>query len=180
MNTNKDRVYIPLIVVLSVVVPIAVAAIMVFPEVFKVDLGSEVRQLPFFHAILNGTTALLLLLGLALIKAKRIALHRTAMVTAFVLSAVFLVSYVISKVSNEPVPYGGEGILRGVYFFILVSHILLSVPVLPLAMLSIYRGWSKDYAKHRKVAKWTFPIWFYVAVTGVLVYLFMQPYYPQV
>lgn len=179
MNTNKDRIYIPLIVTLSVAVPVVVAALILFPEAFKVDMGSEVRQLPFFHAVLNGTTAGLLLTGLMLIKAKRIALHRTAMVTAFVLSAVFLVSYVISKISNDPVPYGGEGIIRGIYFFILISHILLSVPVLPLAMLSIYRGWTKDFVKHKKIAKWTFPIWFYVAVTGVLVYIFMQPYYPQ-
>ena len=77
----------------------------------------------------------------------------------------------------EPTPYGGEGILRYIYFFILISHIALSIPVLPLAMFAIYRGLTMEYAKHRKIVRWTFPIWLYVALTGVLVYLFMQPYY---
>ena len=99
------------------------------------------------------------------------------MITAFFLSAVFLVSYVISKISNEPVPYGGEGVLRTVYFFILISHILLSAIIVPLVLFSMYRGLTGEVEKHRRVAKYTFPIWLYVAFTGVLVYIFMAPYY---
>ena len=99
------------------------------------------------------------------------------MLAAFVLSAVFLVSYVISKLSNPPVPFGGEGMMRYAYFFVLITHILLSIPVLPLALLAIYRGMTGEFDKHMKIVKWTFPIWMYVTVTGVLVYLFMIPYY---
>jgi putative membrane protein len=100
------------------------------------------------------------------------------MVAAFVLSALFLVSYVVSKVSNPPTPFGGEGATRIIYFFILITHIALSVPVLPLAMLSIYRGSTMEINKHKKLVKYTYPIWLYVAITGVLVYVFMSPYYP--
>ena len=100
------------------------------------------------------------------------------MLSAFVLSSIFLVSYVISKLSNPPVPFGGEGMMRNAYFFVLISHIILSIPVLPLALLAIYRGMTGEFDKHMKIVKWTFPIWMYVAVTGVLVYIFMIPYYP--
>jgi putative membrane protein len=88
-----------------------------------------------------------------------------------------LVSYVISKLNADPIPYGGDGVVRGLYFFILISHILLSVPVLPLAMFAIYRGWTGEITKHKKIVRYTFPIWLYVAITGVLVYIFMAPYY---
>jgi putative membrane protein len=176
-NPKADRVAIPIIVVLSVLVPVAVALLILFPDTFRLEMGIDRGTLPAFHAILNGTTALLLLSGLYFIMKKNIAAHRFVMMAAFGLSAVFLVSYVISKLNAEPIPYGGEGFIRGLYFFILISHILLSIPVLPLAMLAIYRGLTQEYAKHRKLVRYTFPIWLYVAVTGVLVYLFMQPYY---
>lgn len=174
---SKDKLYIRLIVILSVTVPLAVAALILFPETFKIEMGIERSTLPAFHAILNGTTALLLMLGLWFIRSKNLVAHRAVMLSAFGLSAVFLVSYVISKLNADSIPYGGEGWMRPLYFFILISHILLSVPVLPLAMLAIFRGLSKDYQKHKKIVRWTFPIWLYVAITGVLVYLFMQPYY---
>jgi len=174
---NPDRWALPLILTLSIAVPLVVAVLILFPDVFKADLGIHPGTLPAFHAILNGTTAVLLLAGLYLISQRKIAAHRSVMMAAFGLSAVFLVSYVISKINADPTPYGGEGWLRPLYFFILISHILLSVPVLPLAMLAIFRGYTGEYGKHRRIVKYTFPIWLYVAVTGVLVYLFMQPYY---
>ncbi|MCH8554737.1 MAG: DUF420 domain-containing protein [Schleiferiaceae bacterium] len=175
---GADRIMVPTIIALSVVVPIAVAALMVFPETFKVSFGNaDLRSLPFLHAVLNGATALLLIAGGFWIKSKKIALHRFSMMTAFILSAIFLVSYVISKLSNDPTPYGGEGWIRGLYFFILISHILLSVPVLPLAMFAIYRAYMGQITAHKKIVKWAYPIWVYVAITGVLVYVFMVPYY---
>ena len=174
---NKDKVAIPVIILLSVLVPVAVALLILFPDFFSVDFGIARGTLPAFHGILNGLTAILLILGLVFIMRKNIAAHRLVMMSAFGLSAVFLVSYVISKLNAEPIPYGGEGASRYIYFFILISHILLSIPVLPLAMLAIYRGWTQEYAKHRNIVRYTFPVWLYVAVTGVLVYLFMQPYY---
>lgn len=176
-GNNNDKVMIPIIITLSIVVPVLVALLILFPKVFTVDLGIDRGTLPAFHAFLNGTTAVLLLLGLYLIMQKKVAAHRLVMLSAFGLSAVFLVSYVISKVNAEPIPFGGEGFLRGLYFFILISHIILSVPVLPLAMFAIYRGWTQEYTKHKKIVHYTFPIWLYVAVTGVMVYIFMLPYY---
>jgi putative membrane protein len=176
-KSNTDKIVVPVIIALSVIVPLAVAALIMFNDVFRYDLGIDRGTLPAFHAILNGTTAILLLLGLYFIMQKNITAHRTVMVSAFALSAVFLVSYVVSKINANPIPYGGEGFIRGLYFFILISHIALSVPVLPLAMFAIYRGTTQEYAKHKKIVRYTFPIWLYVAVTGVLVYFFMQPYY---
>jgi len=177
-KSNRDRWVIPTIVTLSIVVPLAVAALFFLPEEWKIQWGSNnVRSLPFFHAVLNGSTAILLLVGYGMIKTKQVNWHRLANLMAFVLSAVFLVSYVISKMSNPNTEYGGEGAMRYVYFFILITHILLSIPVLPLAMLSIYRAMNRQVLAHKKIVKWAFPIWLYVAITGVLVYIFMAPYY---
>ena len=175
---KKDSLFIPIIIGLSIIIPIVVALLMLFPAVFHIESENyDFSSLPFFHAILNGSTAVLLVTGFILIKNKKTSLHKLAMLSAFVLSAVFLVSYVISKLTNDPVPYGGEGTIRYLYFFILISHILLSIPVLPLALFSIYRGITGEVDKHKSLVKWTFPIWIYVAITGVLVFLFMEPYY---
>ena len=175
---KQDSVFVPLIIALSVIIPIVVALLMLFPDVFHIESESiDFSSLPFFHAILNGSTAVLLLTGFVLIKNKKANLHKAAMLSAFVLSSVFLVSYVTSKLTNAPVPFEGEGVIRYVYFFILISHILLSIPVLPLALFSIYRGMTGEIAKHKSIVKYTFPIWMYVAITGVLVYILMSPYY---
>ena len=176
-SKSNDRTIVPIIVALSVVVPLAVAALILFPDVLKLDLGISRGTLPAFHAIINGTTAVLLVLGLFFIRSKNVIAHRASMLFAFGLSAVFLVSYVISKLNADPIPYGGEGALRYTYFFVLISHIILSIAVLPLAMFAIYRGWTNNIEKHKKVVRYAFPIWLYVAITGVLVYIFMAPYY---
>ena len=189
---KQDSLFVPLIIALSVIIPIAVALLMLFPDVFHIESETiDFSSLPFFHAILNGSTAVLLLTGFALIKNKRTKSHKAAMLSAFVLSSVFLVSYVISKLTNAPVKFGdlnNDGILsnvellkvgymRYIYLFVLISHILLSVLVLPLAMFSIYRGITGEFEKHKNIVKWTFPIWMYVVITGVLVYVFMAPSY---
>jgi putative membrane protein len=175
-RTKTDKIVIPVIVTLSLVVPLVVLLLMNLNVRYNL-LGLEVGTFPFFHAVINACTALLLLAGYFLIKIGDMKWHRNVMITAFALSCVFLVSYVISKISNDPVPYGGEGILRPIYFFILISHIVLSGIIVPLVLFTMYRGLNKQYIKHKKVALWTFPIWFYVSVTGVLVYIFMLPYY---
>ena len=175
---KRDSVFVPIIISVSVIVPIVVALLMLFPNIFHIASENyDFSSLPFFHAVLNGSTAILIFTGFVLIKNKKTQLHKTAMLSAFVLSSIFLVSYVISKITNEPIPFGGEGMIRYVYFFILISHILLSIPVLPLALFSIYRGITGEIEKHKSIVKWTFPIWMYVSVTGVLVYLLMHPYY---
>tara|TARA_B100000925_G_C21940273_1_gene444286 strand:- start:70 stop:603 length:534 start_codon:yes stop_codon:yes gene_type:complete len=174
---QKDKFYIPLIVALSIIIPLVVAGLMFLPEDLRISYGNaDFRSLPFFHAVLNGSTAVLLLVGFVWIKNKKIALHRIAMLSAFILSAIFLVSYVVSKIVNpKHTGYGGDW--EFIYYFILSSHIVLSIPVLPLAMLAIYRGVTGEFQKHVKIVKWTFPIWIYVAITGVLVYIFMIDYY---
>lgn len=178
--TNKaskvDKFAVPTIITLSILVPIIVLILMYLPERSNL-LGLDVGTFPFFHAIINALTALLLIIGYRMILQKKKKQHRTIMMTAFGLSVVFLVSYVISKISNDPVPYGGEGLLKVIYFFILITHILLSAIIVPLVLFTIYRAISGNFEKHKKIARWTFPIWLYVAITGVLVYLFMHPYY---
>tara|TARA_B100001113_G_C20997042_1_gene573245 strand:- start:152 stop:685 length:534 start_codon:yes stop_codon:yes gene_type:complete len=175
---KKDSFFVPLIITLSILIPIVVALLMIFPEYLHVESEEvDFSSLPFFHAILNGCTAILLLTGFILIKNKNARSHKISMMTAFILSSIFLVSYVISKLTNDPVPFGGVGIIRYIYFFILISHIILSIPVLPLALFSIYRGMTGELSKHKRIVKWTFPIWMYVAITGVMVYIFMAPHY---
>lgn len=174
--TKSDKKVIPIIIGLSIVVPIVVVILMNLPSRYNL-LGLDVGTFPFFHAVINGLTAMLLFIGYRFIKQKKKAAHRTVMITAFCLSALFLISYVISKVSNDPVPYGGDGLAKYIYFFILITHIALSAIIIPLVLFTMYRGLTGEYEKHKKIARWTFPIWMYVAITGVLVYLFMLPYY---
>ena len=178
MNTSvsQDKTFIPIITVISILIPVVVALLMVIPK--RDALGElNVSSLPLFHATLNGATAFMLSIGFYFIKNKKIALHRFSMLTAFVLSSVFLVSYVIYHYTTPPTPFDGEGVIRMIYFFILITHIILAAAIVPLVLLSIYRGLSGQIEKHKKISKWTFPIWLYVAVTGVLVYLMMSSYY---
>ncbi|MGO3689259.1 MAG: DUF420 domain-containing protein [Psychroflexus halocasei] len=171
-----DKYAVPTIITLSILVPIIVLILMYLPERSNL-LGVDVGTFPFFHAIINALTALLLIIGYRMILKQKRKQHQFFMMTAFALSVVFLVSYVISKISNDPVPHGGEGLLKGIYFFILITHIILSAIIVPLVLFTIYRAISGNFEKHKKIARWTFPIWLYVAITGVLVYLFMYPYY---
>ncbi|MFD2517777.1 DUF420 domain-containing protein [Salinimicrobium flavum] len=176
MRNSTDRFMIPAITGISVLVPVLVLLLMYLPERYNF-IGVEMGTFPFFHAILNFCTAMLLIAGYYAMRLGELKWHRNLMITAFVLSAVFLVSYVISKISNDPVPYGGEGFMRPLYFFILITHILLSAIIVPLVLFTMYRGLTGEVIKHRKIARYTFPVWLYVAITGVLVYLFMSPYY---
>ena len=174
---KKDSVFIPIIISLSIIIPIAVAALMIFSNYLHINSATDFSYLPLFHALLNGTTAILLFCGFVLIKNKKSKLHKYSMISAFILSSVFLLSYVFSKLvlEHENAKYLGEYVFT--YRFILISHILLSVPVLPLALFSMYRGITGEFEKHKNIVKWTFPVWMYVAITGVLVYVFMSPYY---
>lgn len=173
---KSDKVAIPIIIGLSILVPVLVLILMFLPERYNI-FGVQGGTLPLFHAVLNGSTALLLMVGYFFMRIQEYKLHRNTMISAFGLSVIFLLSYVISKISNDPVPFGGEGSLRYIYFFILISHIILSAIIVPLVLFTMYRGLTGEYQKHARIARWTFPIWMYVAVTGVLVYIFMWPYY---
>lgn len=174
----SEKKYLRIITAVSIIIPIAVAVLMYMPR--KESQGmNNVSTLPLFHAILNGTTFLVLLTGYFFIRRKEIHKHRSCMLIAFALSSVFLISYIIYHYQTPPSYYGGEGIIRFVYFFVLLSHILLAGAIVPLALLALYRGITNQTEKHKKIAKWTLPLWLYVTFTGVVVYLMMAPYYPK-
>ena len=160
---------------LSIAIPLVVALLLGIRE--KPDLGAWVYNLPHVIGGLNSLTALCLILALVAIKRKNISLHQTMNTIALALGAVFLVCYVLYHASVDSTPYGGEGLLKTVYYVLLISHILLSVSVVPLVLYAFYHAWNGDFGKHRKVVKYTFPIWLYVSVSGVAVYLLISPYY---
>ena len=173
---NNDRNYLILIAILSVAVPLLVAFLLFMPQTGK--LGNvDVTFLPKLHALLNSLTAVALLTGYYFVKNKNIRGHRFAMVTAFTLSAFFLISYVTYHYQVAPTKYGGEGTLKTIYYVILITHIVLAAVIVPLVLLSVYFAVSDQINRHRKIARWTFPIWLYVAVTGVVVYFMIAPYY---
>lgn len=169
---NKETKYKKLIITLSVVIPLAVAALFGV----KVD-GYDLTFLPPIYAGINGLTAVLLIFALVAIKSGKVALHEKIMKVCIGLSASFLVMYVLYHMTSESTQFGGEGTVRIFYFVILISHILLSIAVIPLVLFSFVHALSQRFDKHRKLARITFPIWLYVAVTGVLIYLMISPYY---
>ena len=171
MTTKSHR---PLIVGLSVLIPLAVALLYFAPK-FKSNL--DFSFLPPFYASVNAATAIVLILGLRAIKQGKQKLHQQFMVTAILLSVVFLLSYVVYHATNPSTPYGGEGLIKGIYYFILISHILLSIAIVPLVLISYSRALSQRFDKHRKIARITLPLWLYVAITGVVIYLMISPYY---
>jgi len=172
----NERLLAGLVYGLSATVCLLVLALIAFPRVLRVE-GMDVSALPRFHALLNGTTALLLVAGYASIRARRIPWHRAAMVTAFALSCIFLISYLVYHSQAPESSFGGVGWIRPAYFAVLIGHIALAPVVLPLALYTVIRALRGEFARHRRVARWTFPLWLYVAVTGVVVFLMMAPYY---
>jgi uncharacterized membrane protein YozB (DUF420 family) len=135
-----------------------------------------VHDLPAINATLNATSGVLLLIGYALIRARRIEQHRRCMIAAFVTSSLFLVCYVVYHAQVGSVRFMRQGIVRPIYFTILITHVTLAAVVLPLAIVTLSRGLKARYARHRAIARWTLPIWLYVSVTGVLVYVLLyQP-----
>jgi putative membrane protein len=160
--------------IVSILVPVLVAVLYFSP---KNNASFDLRILPKIYASINFITAIVLVMAFRAIKQKKIIRHRRLMVTALGLSVVFLILYVIYHSSAESVKYGGEGMIRYVYYFILISHILLSIIIVPLVLITLSKALGGNYEVHRKWARWTWPIWMYVAITGVLVYLMISPYY---
>jgi len=174
MEKKKD--YSKLIWIAGAVLALAVGVIYITP---KVDMqGTVLDHLPAVNATINGTVSILLVLGFVFIKYKRIDLHRKVMTLNMVLSVLFLLSYVTYHVTHESTSYGGEGALRYVYLFILLTHILLAMIIAPLVLVTFVRALSERFDQHRKIARITLPLWLYVSVTGVIVYLMISPYYP--
>ena len=135
--------------------------------------------LPAVNASLNGTSAVLLLIGHRLIHSKRVAAHRRFMIAAFTVSSLFLVSYIYYHAHARVVHFLGTGWIRPVYFSILVSHTILAICVVPLVLVTLTRGLRGNFERHRAVARWTYPIWLYVSITGVIVYVLLFRLYPH-
>lgn len=166
-----------LIVAVSILIPVVVAIL--FSVKLK-DFGYNVEPLSFLppiYATINGITAVVLVAGVLAIKNGKRKLHERLMTTAIALSLAFLMMYVAYHMTSDSTKFGGEGIIRPIYFFILISHILLSIAVIPLVLITYVRALAERFDRHKKIAKITFPIWLYVAVTGVIVYLMIAPYY---
>ena len=161
--------------VISIAIPLAVAGLLSLPT--KLPLGDWTKVLPHFIGIINSTTAITLIIGLIAIKKKNIAGHRKAMGAAVLQGAVFLILYILYHVANESTKFGGEGLIKGIYFFLLASHITLSIGVVRLVLMALYHALTGDIEAHKKTVKWAYPIWLYVSVTGVIVYLMISPYY---
>jgi putative membrane protein len=178
-NSTVDQKYSKLIVLVSILIPVVVAIL--FGVKLK-DLGYDVEPLSFLppiYATINGITAVVLVSAVVAIKKGNKDMHQRLMTLAIVLSLAFLVMYVAYHMTADSTKFGGEGFIRLVYFFLLISHVLLSIAVIPLVLITYVRALAAKFDQHKKIAKITFPIWLYVAVTGVIVYLMIAPYYVQ-
>lgn len=176
-NIQDEKKYNKWIVALSIIIPVAVAAL------FGINLrklGFDVEPLTFLppiYATINGLTAVILLIAFWAIKNKKIVLHENLMTTAIGCSVVFLVMYVAYHMTSDSTKFGGEGTIKYVYYFILISHILLSIIIIPFVLITYVRAITNNFERHKKIARITFPMWLYVAVSGVIVYLMISPYY---
>lgn len=164
-----------LIVTLSAVVFVAVAFLTQVKV--EINLGFNPHIFATINAGINFTVSVLLVLGLVAVKTKQFVFHKRVMLTAMVLSALFLVSYIAHHLLTDSTPFQGKGMVKYVYYFILMTHIFLAGIILPFILYTVYRGLTSEFSRHKKMGKITWPIWFYVSVTGVVVYLLISPYY---
>jgi putative membrane protein len=169
----EERKFNRIITVVSVLVPLVVLVLFGV----KIPNSEPLGFLPPIYATINGITAILLIYAVWAVKNGKRVLHQNIMSTCIVLSLLFLLMYIAYHMTADSTSYGGIGAIKYVYYFILFSHIMLSVVIIPLVLKTYARAYLKDFERHRKLAKITFPIWLYVAVTGVIVYLMISPYY---
>ena len=170
---TEELKYKKLIIALSVIIPLAVAALFGI----KIPNVEPLTFLPPIYATFNGVTAVLLVGAVMAIKKGNRLLHERLMKFSLVLSSLFLMLYIAYHMTSDSTPFGGEGVIIYVYYFILITHIILSIAIIPLVLITYVRALSKHFVHHKKIARFTFPLWLYVAVTGVVVYLMISPYY---
>ena len=194
--TKDSKLYNILIWIVSVLVPIVVALLLfvkweydklIFnlripnsdPIVLleNLPIAKPLTFLPPIYATINGITALLLVAAVYFIKNGKRRIHENLMKTCIGLSLLFLIMYIAYHITSDPTPFGGSGFIAFMYFFILITHILLSIIVIPLVLVTYLKAFKSDFISHKKIARITFPVWLYVAVTGVVVYLMISPYY---
>lgn len=177
MENTIEKKFSSLIIILSIAIPLAVVALF---SIRLKDFGIITEPLSFLppiYATINGITALVLISAVIAIKNGNRFLHEKLMTLAIGLSVMFLIMYIAYHMTTEATKFGGEGIIKYFYFFILITHIILSVVTIPLVLVSYVRALDEKFDKHKQITKYTFPIWLYVAVTGVIVYLMISPYY---
>ena len=195
-NSENINLYNRLTVIVSILVPIVVALLLFLkwdldklifdlrspnfePIILIEDLpiAKPLKFLPPIYATINGITAIILVMAVYYIKKGKRNIHEYLIKICIALSLCFLVMYIAYHITSDPTSFGGEGAIKYIYYFILISHILLSITVIPFVLFSYIRAITGDFERHRKIAKITFPIWLYVAVTGVIVYIMISPYY---
>lgn len=183
MNSTNNRPttsknYTTVVVTLSVVVNALILLLFFSPIGYQGEVTFDIKIFPRLNAIFNSFTFIFLLVALYAIKKRNITLHKRFVLAAFTTTLLFAVSYLTYHyLSVETTRYGGEGFMRSFYFFILITHSVLAAIIVPLALFSLIWGWTNQLDKHRKIVRWSMPIWLYVSSTGVLVYLLISPYY---
>lgn len=176
-NIENEKKYNKWIIVLSVIIPLAVAGL--FGVKLK-DFGIEIEPLSFLppiYATVNGLTALVLIAAVMAIKKGNKVLHERLIKVAIALSVSFLLMYIAYHITSDSTKFLGDGYIKYIYYFILITHIVLSIAVIPFVLITYVRGITNNIERHKKIAKITFPLWLYVAVTGVVVYIMISPYY---
>ncbi|MBB6449419.1 putative membrane protein [Geomicrobium halophilum] len=172
----KGKNYIPLVATLTVIINGLIAALF-FLDGVNATAPFDVTLLPMLNAIYNSFTTVFLLAALYAILKKNIKAHRRFIYAALTTTTLFLVTYLAHHALSEATVYGGDGIMAGIYYFILWTHIPLAAIIVPLALFSVIWGFTNQLQKHRKIVRWTMPLWLYVSITGVLIYLMISPYY---
>ncbi|MCL4116298.1 UNVERIFIED_CONTAM: hypothetical protein GTU68_026043 [Idotea baltica] len=172
-QTDAEKKYNKWIVILSIVIPVVVAILFGV----KIPNVEPLRFLPPIYASINGVTAIVLVIAFLAIKNKNIKLHERLMKFAIMLSVTFLLMYIAYHMTSDSTKFGGEGSIKYVYYFILLTHIVLSIIIIPFVLITYVRAITKNFERHKKIARITFPLWLYVAVSGVVVYLMISPYY---
>lgn len=164
------------IAIISVAIPALIVCIFIAPRA-NVELGFNIKILPLAEAVLNATTFVLLLGSFYFIRHGKRQAHKVCNLTAVGLSVLFLITYLVYHALSEQAHYGGRGFIRGVYFFLLITHIILSAVIVPLVLITLVRALKGNFPRHKKIARITWPLWLYVTFSGVVVYLMMAPYY---
>ncbi len=172
---KNDRLAAVIIISLSIVV-FALVTLMRRVKI-EVDFGFDTHVFPAISAILNSLVSVLLLIGLWFVRKKQFEKHRNTMLSAVVFSVLFLITYVLYHFTTVETAYGGSGTIKIVYYLILFTHIALAGIILPFILYAVYRGLTGEYQRHKKLTRWVWPVWFYVSVTGVIVYFMISPYY---
>ncbi len=189
---SNDKLYFRIILAISIAIPALVGLLLIIPGKENLVGNFDVTFLPKLNAIINSTVSVLLVAGYIAIRNKKQSTHKGLMLTAFFLSGLFLLSYVTyhylateSKFGDtnhdgsvDELELAAAGTIRYVYYFILLTHIVLSIAIVPMVLFTVYRSFSGQFEKHKKLARFTFPLWLYVSITGVVVYLLIAPYYP--